>query len=503
MAAPAAARTAFDDLDAAYGDVLGSQLLSSSADTRAVHALHLAASDQTEVARQVIATLAADDERRWLEALVEKIVAEAPVSGMPPAGGNDHAEALLLRGRFAEAVEVVLGKDDVSTADAATLLRAAYSLGDVAVSTRVLDRVNALSADVLDALGRDRMLREIEERLVADVTEDGDTDEDVGSWAEWFDRLATEVHWPAALARAEMGRVTWTRSELETADSVGRVAGAIERCANDDRTHATALGGLSHLLTWLEDIRTAETDLRPVQRQALELVIYAADPSEARDDLVVRLLDRLLTAGITSEALRGHLQDLADRWDEVASPRRVDWPITVSDVVLQTTGTTEALGAYVAHVLSSTSRWADRLDDAQRVALVSIGSELDLDVSSLAIDDEVVPAASAGLDALAGLTVGLYTLTKGVGQRVAAVLRAVGGVDFEVNDDHVSTDRLLALARRADVMVVVKRSAKHSATDAIFSVRDLRDTPVPSGKGSAAVLRALQDWAVDRAPAAI
>jgi hypothetical protein len=300
-----------------------------------------------------------------------------------------------------------------------------------------------------------------------------------------------------------MGRVTWTRSEFETADSVARVAGAIERCANDDRTHATALGGLSHLLAWLEDIPTAETDLRPIQRQALELVIYAADPSEARDDLVVRLLDRLLTAGITSQALRGYLQDLADRWDEVASPRRVDWPIAVSDVVLQTTGTTEALNAYVAHVLASTARWADRLDDAQRVALVSIGGELELDVSNLAMDDEQVAAASGGLDALVGLTVGLYTLTKGVGQRVSAVLRAVGGVDFEVNDDHVSTDRLLALARRADVMVVVKRSAKHSATDAIFSVRDLRDTPVPSGKGSAAVLRSLQEWAVDRAPVGI
>src|SRR5262249_32494416 len=100
------------------------------------------------------------------------------------------------------------------------------------------------------------------------------------------------------------------------------------------------------------------------------------------------------------------------------------------------------------------------------------------------------------LEALSGLRIGIYTLTPGAGTRVIRTLseRCPGAV-VEGNADLVSTKQLRALARRADVMVVAYQSAKHAATDAIIAARG-RSRVVPArGKGSAGILRSLEDWA--------
>ena len=233
----------------------------------------------------------------------------------------------------------------------------------------------------------------------------------------------------------------------------------------------------------------------------LRPIIYAADASESRDDLSVRLLSDLLGAGISPSELGRLLADLGDRWLEVAAPRRLDWAIAVLDVAIDYAGRTPATERYFGGVLASVAQWPDRVDQAQREALQSIAADLgdeDTFVAILGVLGE--DAAEVGVSAaLAGLILGIYTLTPGVAQRVERVLRARTDIaEVAVNSDHVSTKALVALARRADVMVVVKRSAKHAATDAIFRERSPESTIVPSGKGSSAVLRSLEEWAAER-----
>ena len=86
--------------------------------------------------------------------------------------------------------------------------------------------------------------------------------------------------------------------------------------------------------------------------------------------------------------------------------------------------------------------------------------------------------------------VAIYTLTESVGKRAAELLKSLyPGIRVELVHDHVSTPRLEELARNANVFVVVWRSAKHAATQAIEQLRPALPTLYPPGSGCASLLR--------------
>jgi hypothetical protein len=72
---------------------------------------------------------------------------------------------------------------------------------------------------------------------------------------------------------------------------------------------------------------------------------------------------------------------------------------------------------------------------------------------------------------------------------------AVPGVRVKLNHDHVGTVPLAALARNADLFVIVANSAKHAATDFIREKRGGQPLIYAAGRGAASVVRAIEEWA--------
>jgi hypothetical protein len=179
---------------------------------------------------------------------------------------------------------------------------------------------------------------------------------------------------------------------------------------------------------------------------------------------------------------------------------RLDWPLALLDVAVDFAGRAAAVKEFFAQILASVSQWRDRIDDSHEQILRSLAEDLgEEDAASAVLGDPppVLPATDPLHAALVDKTIGVYSLTPGVQTRIVRLLGArCPSATVEVNSDHVSTERLRALAARADVMVVAFQSAKHAATDAIVAVRGRRDVLPSAGKGSAGVLRALEDWAV-------
>ena len=96
---------------------------------------------------------------------------------------------------------------------------------------------------------------------------------------------------------------------------------------------------------------------------------------------------------------------------------------------------------------------------------------------------------------LTGKTVAVYTLTDSVAQRTGRLLQTLyPGVRVELANDAVGSRRLEELARRADIFVVCWRSASHAATEFIKRHRPAgMDLLYPAGKGSSSILRTLKD----------
>ena len=116
--------------------------------------------------------------------------------------------------------------------------------------------------------------------------------------------------------------------------------------------------------------------------------------------------------------------------------------------------------------------------------------------------DEVFPVPAERSDesidrnALDGKTVAIYTLTESVGQRAERLLTEFHpGVRVETSHNHGGDSRLESLARRADIFVVCWRSATHAATEFIGRWRPSNlVTLYPTGKGSASILRVIQEY---------
>ena len=104
-----------------------------------------------------------------------------------------------------------------------------------------------------------------------------------------------------------------------------------------------------------------------------------------------------------------------------------------------------------------------------------------------------VDGFEAAARALNGTRIGIYTLTASAGKRAKRILEAeFPGVSVEVRDDKDASPALEALARAAELFVVVWRSATHAATDATEAHRP-KDLPIlrPPGTGSSGIVRAV------------
>jgi hypothetical protein len=86
--------------------------------------------------------------------------------------------------------------------------------------------------------------------------------------------------------------------------------------------------------------------------------------------------------------------------------------------------------------------------------------------------------------------VAIYTLVESVARRVQESIEAVApDVRVDIATDKVGNDRLLALARDADVFAIDWNRAKHAATDFIRDNRGDRPVLFTSGSGSSSIAR--------------
>ena len=128
----------------------------------------------------------------------------------------------------------------------------------------------------------------------------------------------------------------------------------------------------------------------------------------------------------------------------------------------------------------------------------SLGEEIGFEEST-EVESEVVLEETHYEDPLLALidkSVAIYTLTESVGTRAASILQdLVSGIQVTTSTAYVGDDSLAAMARNADVFVMVTRSAKHAATDFIEAQRGEAPILRPIGKGVGSILRTLREYA--------
>jgi hypothetical protein len=94
--------------------------------------------------------------------------------------------------------------------------------------------------------------------------------------------------------------------------------------------------------------------------------------------------------------------------------------------------------------------------------------------------------------------VAIFTLMPSSAERVSKALKSkYPNIQVDINDDLVSTDRLKALAARAEPVVLVTQSMKHAVFYKISAMISSKKIVYPKGRGSSSILESIYSWARD------
>jgi hypothetical protein len=151
------------------------------------------------------------------------------------------------------------------------------------------------------------------------------------------------------------------------------------------------------------------------------------------------------------------------------------------------------LATLVVDLLTKLADLRERLSEGQRAVIRRLGTPYGW---SAPMDPLPTDTIVRSLDCLSGLEIAIYTLTESAGRQARGLLEtAVPGLRVQLNHDHGGTGPLAALARNADLFVIVANSAKHAATDFIREKRGRRPLVYAAGRGTSSVIRAVEEWA--------
>jgi hypothetical protein len=390
-----------------------------------------------------------------------------------PARPVEAALALFERGEFDSAWDEA-ARADPSVERAVLLVQCAAEIATLATAQAAVEAFDALAPATRDSeTNRSRRFaRDLDD--VRAMARPPEVDyivpaqvEEPWTWKTWFDALHDRDAWPEAedVARHLAEEAV---AEPETDELVRAITR--ERPPAKQRVFVAALPSL---LTWVERAQNAAT-AHPVRRAALEAICLQDLRGAAALDAALQLTDDLIAGGLSPDEYDATLELLEVLWANNAAPEAVGWLSELLELLSSNPSERGVLTETAARLVTAVMPYATRISRpaaeelARRAADAGAGEATAglLDVATPApIDEETVTR-------LRGKLVGCYTLTPGVAQRVKHTLEDLfPGLRVVLNDDHVRTDALEHLARNADVMIIMLRSAKHAATGAIERAR--------------------------------
>lgn len=364
-------------------------------------------------------------------------------------------------------------------------IRAACELGDPDSASFALFVLDGLSADDRSGLRGSRIIARAIAELEATVSEpDG-----------WLDLLARIGNGTIDVRNITRVRDRWDSWEVgELLDQLDAAEAVLlgTRTAQTDALLRSVIPALvSNLLKAPDAIEDPRVQV--MVHAVLAVLQYSDGRSPGDLETLLDLADRLLAVASTKE-YRQLISDLLAVWGEEISWRRLPWLIDLAEIIAAHPRRDPGSVATIAAALhDGIGRWGRRLAPLELAVVIDVLGDLGSPAAELTLPTVPVHEAEVEARSVPPALIGIYTLTPGVGERVARILEEqVPSLDVRVNADTHATSKLVSLSREADVLVVVTRSATHAATDAIHRNRP-KGRPIlyAGGKGSTSVLAAL------------
>lgn len=316
-----------------------------------------------------------------------------------------------------------------------------------------------------------------------------------GNWPSWLEQLSDAAFREIAVDVARAGVDEWPYENAFPHPR--RFADALRIGASGDIAPVLRQG-LPHLVIWLRaDPEGPRPDWRSIYLAVVDAYSLAGEIDAAAREATLPVIELALE----TEPGSAEYRDLVEQADMLAGDdpgvHGAWWPLKVGELLLwYRTPDIDARTHFLHQLLEKLRPSLTRLTPSQRHVAweLSRSSEWPWPQASSRGAEGVEPTLT---DKLGGKTLAIYTLVERSAQQARDVLATLTPTTrVEICADHVASPRLVALARNADVFVMVTGAAKHAATDAIKRER-AKDKPLlmPFGKGASSLLEVIDRWA--------
>jgi hypothetical protein len=456
------------------------------------YALHLATADPPQLLR-----LEELLDAEGTEETDRKFLAEISIT---PAGPEPGLRELLLKGAYEDAY--------LSAADMApnpescdALIRCSIELARLDVVQSMLSHVGALEPELRGLIEGSRLFHE----AVSLVDEIGRTTEEsaveISDWVAWASALNRGARVEPLQALALRGADEWSPDDYIRDPSL--TSDLVSQLDSDrpPRTHEALRCSVPHLLRFFLSRTGPRREFVELYEALFVLIGSEAEVGLVDADALLDLAEASIEIGVTPDRYIQLVGDLLEFFQRIRSTNGFGWGLEVLDQLLDIPCPDDAARQRFASGLVGAAQRSDlRLTQLQVEVLEQLAT-----LAGLPGVTQHFPRVTQkvgrgeGIDqlaaALSGKTVAIYTLTAGVAERASTyITRLAKDCQVWTSQDKVASERLVHFAKSADVFVVVTRSAKHAATDAIRANRGDAALLYARGKGTSSVLEALREW---------
>jgi hypothetical protein len=322
-------------------------------------------------------------------------------------------------------------------------------------------------------------------------------------WIEWSQLLAKE-EFEEAYAVAEKACEEWPlKRHLNDHSKVKRLANALASVP-DGLASERLLDALPLLVDWLRrDLRFPNRSMVLLYETLLTILALNPGRSDSEFAMASLLIDALLSCGLDVPRYTQVLDDVLELARTATGARTLDWILdTMELTVIHPAADTNVRQSFLYGLLDAMMPLATRISRSQAELAKNLGLLLGWQTDKMPAFRELLYKACGDVEGghqfrrLSGLSIAIHTLTESAGKHISEMLRKlIPEIRIELNHDHVGTPNLKALARNADVFVIVAQSAKHAATDFIRIHRTGKPIIFPKGRGSSSIFRALEEYA--------
>lgn len=371
------------------------------------------------------------------------------------------------------------------------LLRCAVELSSIDVAKKTIEVVVAATSEVksqFKAKDRERLesLRLIGEASSSEALDSG--------WIGWAKGIQNGVPTATSIAMLNKSIDKW---------SVDEYAHDVDRCtllaklmgnASKDQEAVYREAFPSLVEFFVERPVQSYRAFTPIYAILIKILGWSGALSPDELEIASTLTHALLTSGPSQSVYIECVEDLNEIISANNSPVYLDWALNTSELLAlypAQDGGDLRLRVFT-QVITMVSASPHRVTPTQRDILEILAKDygcLNLLESLPTCDDESDGLAQAVAKKFKGL-IGIYTLTEGAGQRAKSILeRYFPDARVETNKDHAATDRLISLAKNADIFVFAWKSSKHQAYFCVKDTRGAKEIVMPSGKGTASIVK--------------